>query len=340
MSSAERVETLVVGAGVLGLCVAAELAGRGCRPLVLDPMAGANASAVAAGMIAPAFEAASEDADAARAALYRRGRDLWPEFAARTGIRLARDGARWVGPVEPLGGRMAGLGFAVEPTMDGFRTDEDWRVEPEPALAALKRYILDRGGEVRRATVEAILPVASGLRVIGDTGEVETGALVLAAGWSVGRIRLPGLERLGGLIAPIKGQIVRLGETLAETVRGPGAYLAPRGEGVAVGATMEPGRSDLTLDPQAVETLLAKAVAVAPAVSGARIIEHLAGVRGATPDGLPIAGVSTVAGVHLALAPRRNGWLLGPLVAGCVAAGLLNEHDPARGAFAPDRFGL
>ena len=47
-------------------------------------------------------------------------------------------------------------------------------------------------------------------------------------------------------------------------------------------------------------------------------IEWRAGVRGATPDGLPMAG-AVEQGLHLALGPRRNGWLLGPLVAGVVA---------------------
>ena len=47
-------DILVVGAGVLGLCTAAELARRGHAVTVVDP-GGLNASAVAAGMIAPAM---------------------------------------------------------------------------------------------------------------------------------------------------------------------------------------------------------------------------------------------------------------------------------------------
>jgi glycine oxidase len=340
MSAPERVETLVVGAGVLGLCVAVELAARGLAPLVLDPLEGLNASAVAAGMIAPAFEAASEDADAARAALYRLGRDLWPAFAARVGIGLVRDGARWVGSAEPLAGRMAALGFVVEPTPDGFRTPEDWRVEPEPALAAMRSFVRIRGGEVRRARVETLAPQASAVRAISDAGEFETDVLILATGWSAGAVPLPGLTRLAELIGPIKGQILRLAAGGDETLRSPGGYLAPRSGGVAAGATMEAGRSDLTVEPGVAQAMRAAAVALAPDLAGAEMLAHLAGVRGATPDGLPLAGASSVAGVHLALAPRRNGWLLGPLVGRCVVAAVLNEDDPARGAFAPGRFGL
>jgi glycine oxidase len=46
------------------------------------------------------------------------------------------------------------------------------------------------------------------------------------------------------------------------------------------------------------------------------------GIRGATADGLPLAGPSGEPGLHLALAPRRNGWLLGPLAAQVVADGI------------------
>ena len=42
----------------------------------------------------------------------------------------------------------------------------------------------------------------------------------------------------------------------------------------------------------------------------------------ATADGLPLAGPSGEVGLHLALAPRRNGWLMGPLVGRTVADGI------------------
>ncbi|MBL7660408.1 FAD-dependent oxidoreductase, partial [Escherichia coli] len=49
-------------------------------------------------------------------------------------------------------------------------------------------------------------------------------------------------------------------------------------------------------------------------------IEWRAGVRGASADGLPMAGPAPDGeGLFFALAPRRNGWLLGPLVAAVVA---------------------
>jgi glycine oxidase len=66
----------------------------------------------------------------------------------------------------------------------------------------------------------------------------------------------------------------------------------------------------------------------------------VAGVRGAAPDGLPIAGALPVPGLFAATAPRRNGWLLAPMVAEVVAAAIAGETDALAGnAFRPDRFG-
>jgi glycine oxidase len=65
--------------------------------------------------------------------------------------------------------------------------------------------------------------------------------------------------------------------------------------------------------------------------------EWRVGVRGATPDGLPLAG-PVGQGLHVALAPRRNGWLLGPSVARVVAEGV--EGGEGLAAFDPLRFSL
>lgn len=132
-------DILVIGAGVLGLCTAAELARRGHGVTVVDP-GGLNASAVAAGMIAPAMESAVDDLSPDHAALLRRARDAWADFAAATGVRLDRDPAEWRGGnVEVLAGRLAALGFeqACDRQSGRLTTREDWKVEPAQALAAL-----------------------------------------------------------------------------------------------------------------------------------------------------------------------------------------------------------
>lgn len=342
MSSSDRAEIIVIGAGALGLAVAAELAKCGARPLVLDEGSGPNASAVAAGMLAPAFEAAQEEAPPERAELFRRGRDLWPELAERAGIVLDRRGADWIGPREPLAARMAEMGFAVEPTAEGFTTPDDWALDPEDALARLAAVVRDAGGEVRRARVQALDASEAGVRVHAADTTITAEDVVIAAGWAAPRLACEGLRPLFDLIRPIKGHILRLeGEgtdAVGRVTRAPGVYLAPRAGALVVGATMQPDRTDLEVEPEAVEQLRSAAVELVPQLAGARIAAARVGVRSAAPDGLPIAGASTLPGVHLALAPRRNGWLLAPLVGRIVAAGVMGGSDPTGGALRPDRF--
>ncbi len=80
------------------------------------------------------------------------------------------------------------------------------------------------------------------------------------------------------------------------------------------------GSRSLQPDPAASERLAAAASRLLGREAPGEI-EWRAGVRGATADGLPLAG-PVGDGLHLALAPRRNGWLLGPLVGRIVADGI------------------
>lgn len=310
-------DIVVVGAGVLGLCAAAELVRRGHGVTVVDP-GGLNASAVAAGMIAPAMESAIDDLTPEHAVLLRRARDAWADFAAATGVKLDRDLAEWRGgTVEVLAARLEELGFEHEFDRQAGRltTHEDWKVEPAQALAAL-----GRGVGIIKGRATGLTRVGAGWRVETTAGQFEADQVVLATGAAEKMAGLPeDAARLGHLITPIRGQIGVVGERLSDhVVRGPGAYVAPMGEGSVIGATMEAGERSLTPDPERCAQMLAAAWAVLGEAPRPLEIEWRAGVRGATPDGLPMAG-AVEHGLHLALGPRRNGWLLGPLVAGVVA---------------------
>jgi len=310
-------DILVVGAGVLGLCTAAELAQRGHVVTMVDP-GGLNASAVAAGMIAPAMESAVDDLSPEHAALLRRARDAWTDFAAATGVRLDRDPAEWRGGnVEVLAARLAALGFehAYDREAGRLNTNEDWKIEPAQALTAL-----GQGVRALRGRATALSRSDGGWRVETTAGTIEVDQVVLATGAAEAMAGLPEeAARLLALIAPIRGQIGLVAERLVEqVVRGPGAYVAPMGQGCVIGATMEAGERSLTPDPERCAQMLEAAWRVLGQTPRPLQIEWRAGVRGATPDGLPMAG-EVGQGLHLAVGPRRNGWLLGPLVAGVVA---------------------
>ena len=330
---------LIIGAGVLGLCTAAALSRRGREVVVVDP-GEPNASSVAAGMIAPAMEAAIDNLGPEAATLLRAGRDRWPAFAEATGVRLARRPAEWCGEgAEAVGERLRALGFEARRDGDRVITQEDWQVEPPQALAALRDAL---GAAVVRGRVERIARDEAGWTASVDGDSLSASAVILATGAAAAIDGLPELTRkLVDAIQPIRGQIGVTAKQLATHVtRGPGAYVAPMAKGAVIGATMEVGRRDTAPDPETGRTLIEAAWRVLGRAPEALDIEWQAGVRGASPDGLPMAGAAPDGSdMYVALAPRRNGWLLGPLVGEVVADAVEGRPpSPEARALDPRRF--
>ena len=331
----------VAGAGALGLTTALALADAGAEVAVYDPSPqGANASAVAAGMLAPVFEAVLDPQARPHFDLMLAARDLWPALEARIGITVDRAGAMAVGdaaflhaadagirrlglhPTELSRGAMVGLAPGLAPGWgQALLTREDWRLDAAAALAALR-------GAAQAAGV-AFHPRAA-------DGFEGAERLVIATG--MGRdlaVMAPLLNRL----SPIKGHILRLGGPAYEgvVVRGEGAYVTADTGGLTLGATMQAGAGDLAVEADQVAGLLEAGAQLFPAVGEARAVART-GVRAATPDGLPMVGRGRHHGVLLAVGARRNGWLLAPLVAriitACVTEGELGPYaarlDPGR----------
>ena len=311
---------VVAGAGAVGAVLALRLRDDGAEVLLTDPAPlGANASGVAAGMLAPAFEAALDPVSAGHFELLRKARDLWPGLAERTGVWLGRAGALWVGGEASNAAvldQLRGLGAAAEPvdavaagrlsqglTAPGGAvfTSEDWTLDPAPMLAGLRRVFEEEGGEVRTAAAQTWTGTAVGL---SDGQNRPADALVLASGLAAQGFERPPAELT--VLRPIKGQLVGLaGEAPREgpVVRGDGVYVVPREAGPIVGATMEPGARDLTVDAAAVERLRAaaaglyRALATAPASTSA--------ISGASSQPLRRAPMaSQTAGVRLS--PTRG----------------------------------
>ncbi len=343
---------LVAGGGALGATIAYELSRRGARVTVADPMAsGANASGVAGGMLAPAFESLL-DPLAPEFSLLRTARDLWPDLAGRIGLPLARQGALVLATPDDIGAmgrRLAALGAGFQvidggevtrrvPWLSSGRhalwTREDWLLSPAGALTALRAGAEAGGARWRRASV---VRFEAGRANLSDGEWVACDRLVIATGASRSLADLaPELSVLG----PIKGQILRWPTVALEgpVVRMNEAYVCPSPCGVSVGSTMEPGREDLAIDPSVVARLRDAASAIVPALMQGPV-EARAGVRAATPDGLPLVGPAARPGVWLAVGARRNGWLLAPLIARITADGLAGTalEGPAR-LFDPVRF--
>ena len=329
-------DILVIGAGVLGLCTAVQLTRLGRDVLVLDP-GGANASSVAAGMIAPAIESFIDGATLDHARLLREAGRLWTAIPE---VRLKPTPAMWRDDGgERMVATLKALGFKASVDERGrVHAPSDVQLDPVAAMAALKAILWRPVAEGAALRIDR---VGTGWGVETDNGAIFAKTVVLATGAAEPLEGLPeSVAALVRLIEPIRGQIGFTTEGLAATVtRGAGGYVAPTEGGSLIGATMEPGRRDV--EPDA--TVGARLAAMAAGLVEHEVadgIDWRVGVRGATPDGLPMAGGSGEPGLYLALAPRRNGWLLGPLV-GRIVADEIEGGDRLEHAAALDplRFG-
>lgn len=329
----------IAGAGALGLASALALADAGCAVEVWDPAAPAdNASGVAAGMLAPVFEAVLDAAAGPHFDVLMAGREAWMDFAARAAVPLDRRGALAKGRAEWLQGladAMSALGVEPETVTEaaaeilapgaaagpGLLARDDWRIDAAAALSNLRRACGEAGVSFRGERVR-------------DRGDADWLLVATGADRDLAAFA-PETQRL----APIKGHILRLaGPAYTGVVlRGEGAYAVPAPGGLMLGATMEPGRSDRAVDPARVAGLTEAGGKLFPSFNGA--VTALTGVRAETSDGLPLAGFSRTPGVLVAAGARRNGWLLAPLIAQLVAACVTGrEPGPYAARLDPRRF--
>lgn len=333
----------VAGAGALGLACALRLAEAGAKVTVFDPALGErSASAVAAGMLAPVFEAVLDTAARPHFDLLVAARDLWPDFAERSGVELDRRGAMAVGDGRRLATIESGatdLGAALDhlsaqrmgdlaPGLSrefrrGVFTTEDWRLDGAASLASLRRAAR-----------------AAGVEMIAAEAEGPAGADILVVATGAGQGLAADAPEIAAL-EPIKGHILRLPHISYDgvVVRGPTGYAAPSTGGLTVGATMEAGVADTAIDAARTAGLVDAGRALFPDIAGASVVA-LAGVRAATADGLPLVGPSANPRILLAAGARRNGWLLAPMVGRMVAAYAF-DRDPGPWAdrMIPARFG-
>jgi glycine oxidase len=342
MSEVKGLRVVVAGAGAIGSVSALILARRGAHVTLADPAEVAdNASGVAAGMLAPVSEALLDPVSSGHLPLMREAREAWDRLLPDLASSLDRSGAvieasaaddllaraRAVGAdLKPIGAEEARrLCPGLQAEGPFLFTPEDGRLEPRPMLAALHAALREAGGELVRSDVAGF---TSGRAQLTGRPQIAADILIRATGPG------PGLT-------PIKGQILRFagaGPSRGVVVRGEGIYIAPSADGAVAGATMEEGLSDRRVDAEAVSLLRARALRLFPALATADV-QAVAGVRAATPDGLPLVGPDAEAGVLVARGARRNGWLLAPLIAQVLLERLGGgPRSAAALAFDPARF--
>lgn len=364
-------DAVVVGGGLIGLGVAHELAGRGATVTLVDTgEPGASASWAGAGLLAPDSEAMPS---AALRALSRDSLERYPRFVAglyeETGVdaRLRLDGIVRLAPTVPEGDRLKAHGEELR--AEGVATvwlSRAQTVATEPAVAGSVRgaLVVEREGHVDNRRLGRALRAACGQRgvrfatqqrsvaleiderrvrgVRTDGGFIAAHSVVNAAGaWAAAVEGVPAAARI--TVFPVKGQMLALAMPrglVRRNVWYPGGYASPRDDGrLLIGATVEDAGFNVRVTAQGLRDLLSAALAALPALRGLTISESWAGVRPATPDGLPYLGATNVEGYFVATGHFRNGILLTPATAQAVADAVAGVARPDLAPFRAGRGG-
>jgi glycine oxidase len=370
-----RYDTVVVGAGVIGLAIAWRAAQRGLTVAIADPLPGAGASHAAAGMLGPVSEAAYAEPELL--ALGLDARERYPAFAAelteltgsQTGFRqtgtlqVAYDGddlavlhrlhdlqvSRGVQAWRVTAKQARGLEPMLAPSVrGGVHVPGDGSVDPRLLTRALLGAAAQAGVSLHRHQVAGV--TVNGGRAhgvtLGDGTGLASAAVVLAAGWQSGGIDgvpagvLPPIRPVKGQILRLRGTRPLLSRSVRGVVRGSSVYLVPRADGeLVVGATQEELGADTRVTAGGVWELLRDAHEILPGITELEFAEATAGLRPGTPDNAPVLGPSSLPGLVLATGHFRNGVLLAPVTADLIAEFLCTERLPQAAArFSPARF--
>ena len=365
VSVKDTADVIVVGGGGVGLGIALAAARRGLSVALVAEHRAGEAFPAAAGILAPpSLEMGERSAAGPEHAFAVAARDRYPsylmELAEQSGIAvpLNRLGLLHVVLEDDKAARHAAMTFpdtewldrpslaALEPALGhaaGARLFHGDGAVDNVALLQAMEVAVARSARVRQtgAPARALAVERRGVACQLRDGEWVRGEqLVLAAGaWSP---LIEGLPRPLP-VEPLRGQMISLAASpLRHVAYGDEGYLVPRGEMTLVGATMEHAAFDVSTTADGVAGLKAAAAALCPALAPLPVARAWAGLRPVSPDFLPIIGRDPDhAALIYACGHSRNGVLMAPLTADCVAALLVGQAPPASlAAFGIERFEL
>ena len=311
----------ILGAGVIGLSLALELHSRGATVVLHEPRAAATqASWAAAGMLA-AQDPFNPPQLAPLSALSAM---LYPAFLEQ---------------LQELSGH------AVP-----FQTDITRQTMPDGSIALLHEHSLDPR-QLALSLIAAVQRAAIPIRNTPFLADPQTNQNKSAV-----VVHTTGAWAASSEVFPRKGQMLRVtippGLDLTEVHRAEHVYIVPRSQGpqagtALIGATVEDAGFNTETIPEDLAGLRQHGATLVPALADAKaapLIEAWAGLRPATPDGLPLLGSLSEERTHgprhlLATGHFRNGILLAPVTAVLVAD--MIESRPPRfnlQPFSPARF--
>ena len=359
--SAENIDVIVIGDGVIGLSTAFELGRAGVLCCVFGAANHGAASGAAAGLLAPSVGKLRPDVQTffdASLALYPAWvdelRQYEPDLTLLEGlvdvssvIPTDRSGISTASSVIPSEARDRFLSpddvSRLEPGISPRRAvfhPKDGAIDNGLLVRALRRAVETSGSCTYSGDPVASIELSSSrVSIRTQSGAVhQAERLVIAAGaWSPSISGLP--RQLP--IAPLKGQMLAVRSTaLQHAVMGDAIYLVPRHDEIVIGATAEHAGFDTTVSPESIEALRQSAIEIAPTLADAPVARTWAGLRPATPDMLPILGPDPSSDRLLyACGHSKNGILLAPATAISIAALATGNEVPLdASAFSVRRF--
>ncbi len=361
---------VVVGGGVVAAAAAYQLARRGAAVIIVEGDQPGIATNAGAGIICP-WTAPLEDAwyrlccegarhysellamlagDGQQETGYARvgalcvtdQAETLPGMAAL--LRSRQASAPEMGDVTALAPGEPGQLFPpLAPALAGFWVTGAARIDGRAIRDSLLRAAVARGA--RRLPGNATLE-RSGDRVTGarvGAGRIDADAVVVAAGAWTAQVCAGFGAQLP--VAPQRGQIVHTRLPGTDTASWP-VVLADRdpylvafpGGRIVLGATREEAGFQYSATVAGVGGLLAGAVALAPGLAAAELVETRIGFRPVTSDGSPVLG-AIADGLVVATGHGAEGLTAGPWSGLAVALLALGEQPPTDLApFSPYRF--
>jgi glycine/D-amino acid oxidase-like deaminating enzyme len=251
----------------------------------------------------------------------------------------------------------------------GVVIHDSWAIDPAPATRAFAEAARAAGAELRVGVRAGGVVTRSGRLdgLITDSGRIACDAVVLAAGpwitqlWpelpvSSGRgwllrlrdlgLRLPWLiEEMAWPDQEELGRVSR-SPSLAEVAAGhdrpvvEALVLAQQPAGDALlGSSVSPSLRDNYEGLDMPRRLAARAIALAPGLRDVGVAASWYGIRPMTPDGMPIVGALSAAGVYVHGGHGSIGMMAAPATARWLAAAMRGDDVPELAGLGPGRFG-
>ncbi len=367
-------QILIVGAGVIGLSIAWELAGLGYSVVVADrSQPGSGATRAAGGMLGLTAEVKFDEQDMLElekqsllmfpeyVAALKKDSGINPDYRSKATLVLARDRddaealqrsfdyQKSVGlPAQWLDEDEIELNF---PSLRGIpravRCPNDHCVDPRRMTDALVAAC-----KVRDVTFVDDVSASSLITDEGRCKGVETDdgrrifadQTVIAAGaWSSQIAGIPEFNK--PTLRPVRGQMIAIDtgsdHLIDRVLRTPAVYIIPRQNGrLLIGSTMEEKGFSEEVTAGAVRTLLREAWRILPGIDEHPIESLFSGFRPVSIDDRPLLGPSLVDDLFLATGHGRHGILLAPVSGQIMACHIAHPQwtQQTYPAFDPRRF--